>query len=471
MISSVCMQGINNNKSWEFKLGEIEDLKRLGLQLNVPIDAIEDVSILAEPVQVGKLVMPNSLVAHPMEGADGDSQGRPGKLTFRRYERFAAGGAGLIWFEATAIIGEGRANPRQLWLNERNKEDFTALVKLIRQSAKQGGLKQEPIIVIQLTHSGRYSNPEGIAHPLIVQRDPYRDALVPQQKPDSSAKSKMPDDWPILTDEYLDNLVDDYVNAARLAFEAGFDAVDIKSCHGYLINELFACRTREGKYGGSFENRTRFLLDVIDRIHAELGSDKMVVSRLGIYDAVPYPYGWGVQEDDYTKPDLTEPKKLIALMEDSGVKMINITVANPYYNPHYGRPFDKPIVGGYRSPEHPLVGVSRLISLAGEIQKEFGNIAIVGTGYSWLRTLMPNVAAASKANGLAALIGVGRMAFAYPDFAKDIINKGKLDPNKVCICCSGCTQIMRDGGMIGCVVRDNKIYGPIYRNGRRQQKK
>jgi 2,4-dienoyl-CoA reductase (NADPH2) len=467
------MQG-NENKSrkeiWEFKLGGIEDLKRLSTQLNIPIDAIEDVSILAEPIQVGRLFVPNSLVIHPMEGADGDSQGRPGKLTLRRYERFAAGGAGLIWVEATTIICEGRANPRQLWLNEQNKEDFVALVKLIKHSAKQSGLKQQPIIVLQLTHSGRYSKPEGVMHPLIVQRDPYRDAFVPQQKPDSSAKSKLPNDWPILTDEYLDGIIDVYVNATRLAFEAGFDAVDIKSCHGYLINELLSSRTREGKYGGSFENRTRFLLDVIDRIHNELGEDKMVVSRLGVYDAIPYPYGWGVREDDYTKPDLTEPKKLIALLEKHGVKMINITVANPYYNPHYVRPFNEPIIGGYQSPEHPLAGVSRLISLAGEIQKEFGNIAIVGTGYSWLRTLMPNVAAASKANGLAALVGVGRMAFAYPDFAKDIINKGKLDPNNVCTCCSGCIQIMRDGGVIGCVVRDSKIYGPIYRNGRRQQK-
>jgi NADPH-dependent glutamate synthase beta subunit-like oxidoreductase/2,4-dienoyl-CoA reductase-like NADH-dependent reductase (Old Yellow Enzyme family) len=402
-----------------------------------------------------------------MEGCDGDSQGRPGKLTSRRYERFAAGGAGLLWFEATAVVPEGRANPRQLWLNEDSKEDFAALIKRTRQkAAESNGPHHKPIIVAQLTHSGRYSKPGSTAHPIIAQRDPYRDTLTPQQKPDPDTKSKIPADWPIVTDDYLDRLQDAYVKAARIAFEVGFDAVDVKSCHGYLINELLACRNRAGKYGGPFENRTRFLLEVIDKIHKELGREMPVTTRLGIYDAIPYPYGWAVDKDDYTRPDLTEPKKLIALLRDRGVRLINITIANPYYNPHIGRPFNEPIVGGYPEPEHPLVGVSRLINLTGEIQKQFPDIAIVGTGYSWLQTLFANVAAASKANGLATLIGAGRMAFAYPDFARDIITKGRLDPQKVCVACSGCTQIMRDGGMTGCVMRDNKVYGPIFKHGR-----
>ncbi|MGD8500265.1 MAG: NAD(P)-binding protein, partial [Phycisphaerales bacterium] len=456
---------------WEFQLGGIEDLERLSSQLGIRVEAMEDVSILAEPVQAGGLVMPNSLAVHPMEGCDGDSQGRPGKLTLRRYERFAAGGAGLIWAEATAVVPEGRANPRQLWLNEESKDSFAAMVKMTRHVASESmGPGHKPVIVLQLTHSGRYSKPEGVAHPIIAQRDPYRDPLVPQQKPNPDAKSKIPDDWPIVTDDYLDRLQYAYVEAARMAFEVGFDAVDIKSCHGYLINELFACHNRKGKYGGSFENRTRFLLEVIDEIHKELGEDAPVVTRLGVYDAIPYPFGWGVDKDDYAKPDLAEPKKLVGLLQQRRVDLINVTVANPYYNPHVGRPFNETIVGGYDEPEHPLVGVSRLINIASEIQREFSDIAIVGTGYSWLRTLFANVAAANKAHGLAALIGAGRMAFAYPDFAKDIITAGRMYPEKVCVSCSACTQIMRDGGMTGCVVRDNKVYGPIFERGRMSDK-
>jgi 2,4-dienoyl-CoA reductase (NADPH2) len=452
---------------WEFQLSSIDDLEQLSRQVGVQIDAIEDVSILAEPVQAAQLIIPNSLAVHPMEGCDGDSQGWPGELTFRRYERFAAGGAGLIWAEAMAVVPEGRANPRQLWLNENSREAFAALIRRIHQVARKSSPSEaRPVVVAQLTHSGRYSKPNGTAKPIIAQRDPYRDALVPQQPPDPNAVSKIPRDWPIVADEYLDELQNAYVEAARIAFEVGFDAVDVKSCHGYLINELFAARNRPGKYGGAFENRTRFVLDVIDTIHGELGQDKPVVTRLGVYDAIPYPYGWGVDKADYTKPDLTEPKKLIALLQKCGVKLINITAANPYYNPHVGRPFNEPIVGGYEQPEHPLVGVARLINLAGEIQKEFPDIAVVGTGYSWLRTLFANVAAANKAKSLATLAGAGRMAFAYPDFATDIITKGSLDPEKVCVACSGCTQIMRDGGRTGCVVRDNKVYGPIFKHGR-----
>ncbi len=435
--------------------------------MGLDVDVVEDVSILAEPVQAGGLIIPNSLAVHPMEGCDGHSDGRPGKLTVRRYERFAAGGAGLIWGEATAILSEVRANPRQLWINEDSKDSFAAMAKRMREAAAESmGPEHKPVLVMQLTHSGRYSKPKGIARPMIPQRDPYRDPLVPQPMPNPDRKSKIPDDWPIVTDEYLDSLVDDYVEAARIAFEAGFDAVDVKSCHGYLISELLACHNRPGKYGGSFENRTRIILDIVDRIHQELGEDKAVVARLGIYDAIPYPYGWGVDKDDYRKADLTEPRKLIGLLAEHGVRLINATVANPYYNPHVGRPFNEPIVGGYEEPEHPLAGVARMVNLTGQIQKEFTDVAIVGTGYSWLRTLFANVGAASKAKGMVTLVGAGRMAFAYPDFAKEILTKGRMFAEKVCVSCSACTQIMRDGGMAGCVVRDNEVYGPIFERGR-----
>ncbi|MGA2916828.1 MAG: FAD-dependent oxidoreductase [Sedimentisphaerales bacterium] len=456
----------SKNTDWQFKLSDTESFRSTCAVVGVNIETSEDISILAEPVRAGNLLIPNSLAVHPMEGADGDNLGKPSSLTFRRYKRFAAGGAGLLWSEAIAIVSEGRANLRQLWINEDSKDAFAELIKQIRAAAKESmGAEHRPVIVAQLTHSGRYCKP----NPLIPQRDPYRDSLVPEPKPNTDKQSKVTDDC-IVSDDYLDNLQFAYVKAARLAFDAGFDAVDIKSCHGYLINELLASRNRKGKYGGSFENRTRFLLEVIDKIHAELGQDKPVAVRLGFYDAIPFPYGWGVDQRDYKKPDLAEPKKLLALLSERGVKMINFTIANPYYNPHIGRPFNLPIKDAYEEPEHPLKGVKRLIEIAGEIQKAFPDIAIVGTGYSWLREMMGNVAATSKKGGKAKIIGGGRMAFAYPDFAKDLLTKGRLDKNKVCVGCSACTQLMRDGQSTGCVIRDNKIYGPIFKHGRMSDK-
>ena len=263
---------------WEFQLGTIDDLRQLSRRLKVPIDAAEDVSVLAQPVELDGISISNSLAVHPMEGCDGDAQGRPDKLTIRRYERFAAGGAGLLWAEAIAVVGEARANPRQLWLGDQSKDAFKALVDRAREhAARTMGKDHRPFIVAQLTHSGRYSRPEDAAHPIIPQRDPYRDALIPQRTPTPNGKSKIPADWPLVTDECLDELQYAYVEAARLAFEVGFDAVDIKSCHGYLINELLACHNRPGKYGGSFENRTRFLLEIIDKISADLGENLHIV--------------------------------------------------------------------------------------------------------------------------------------------------------------------------------------------------
>jgi 2,4-dienoyl-CoA reductase-like NADH-dependent reductase (Old Yellow Enzyme family) len=436
-------------------------------ELGIKLPWSEDIFILAQPVRAGSLVIPNSLAVHPMEGADGDSEGCPGELTLRRYKRFAAGGCGIVWVEAIAVVPEGRANPRQLWLHDKSKDAFANVVTEARKAAQASmGTQHHPIIVAQLTHSGRYSRPEGVASPIIPQRDPYRDAMIPQQTPLQNTKQAIPDNWPIVTDGYLDGLVEAYVQAAKLAYEVGFDAVDIKACHGYLISELLACYNRQGRYGGSFENRTRLLLTIIDSIHRQLGKDKTVVTRLGIYDAIPYPYGWGVDKNDYTKPDLAEPKKLFALLAERNVPMINVTIGNPYYNPHYGRPYDKPIIGGYKSPEHPLQGVERMIRLTGEMQRAFPQITTVGTGYSWLQHLMPYVGAAVLKNGMAGIIGAGRLALAYPDFAKDILINGKLNLDKVCIACSACSQIMRDGGTIGCVIRDNEVYGPIYKQGR-----
>ncbi|MGA2069947.1 MAG: FAD-dependent oxidoreductase [Sedimentisphaerales bacterium] len=452
---------------FEFYLEKIKDLRKLAALLSLDVPMQEDVSILGQALKTGVLTAPNRMAVNPMEGADGDSEGNPGELTLRRYKRFAAGGCGIIWAEAIAVVPEGRANPRQLWLHDGSKDAFANMVAEMRKAAKDSmGSQHRPIIVAQLTHSGRYSKPEGVSKPIIPQRDPYRDAMIPQQKPEIAVVHGLEARATLATDDYLDGLVEAYVKAAKLAFEAGFDAVDIKACHGYLINELLACHNREGRYGGSFENRTLLLLAIIDAIHQKLGKDKAVVTRLGIYDAIPYPYGWGVDKNDYTKPDLAEPKKLFTLLSQRNIPMINVTIGNPYYNPHFNRPFNEPIAGGYESPENPLAGVERMIRLTGEMQKAFPNIVLVGPGYSWLRHLLPYVGAAVLKNGMASIIGAGRMSFAYPDFAKDILTNGKLDPNKVCIACSACTQIMRDGGTTGCVVRDNKVYGPIYKHGR-----
>lgn len=425
----------------------ISDSKNLGLDLNFS----EDLSILGKKQCVNGHVIPNSLAFHPMEGCDGNFDGSPAELTTRRYERFSKGGAGLLWFEAVAVVHEGRAYARQLWLNEKNISEFQKLYDMIVKNSKsEFGNDFNMVNIMQLTHSGRFSKPDGKPAPILESHNPYLDK-----------KQNIDPDLPIISDGELERLEEVFEDAAVMAKKIGFQGVDIKCCHRYLNSGLLASFTRKGRYGETFEGRTRFLLNVIDRVKSRLGNDFIVTTRLNIYDGIPYPYGWGVDSQDFLKPDFSEPVKLIKMLYDKGVRIVNVTMGSPYYNPHVNRPYDK---GGYVPEEHPLIGVNRLVNGAAEIQKAVPEMAVIGTGYSWLRQFSQNLAAGSLKDGKATLIGYGRESFAYPEFARDILLKGGLKREKCCIACGKCTEIMRAGGTVGCVIKDAKVYAPIYKN-------
>jgi 2,4-dienoyl-CoA reductase-like NADH-dependent reductase (Old Yellow Enzyme family) len=117
--------------------------------------------------------------------------------------------------------------------------------------------------------------------------------------------------------------------------------------------------------------------------------------------------------------------------------------------------------------EHPLESIERLFSFTALVQKNAGAVPVVGNGYSWLRQFIPNAASANLAAGRCALAGLGRSSFAYPDAPWDILRNGGMKGEKCCVACSKCTQIMRDHGRTGCVIRDSGIYGPLYREARR----
>ena len=207
-------------------------------ELGTVLPFTPDVEVLAAPLSVGSRSIPNRLACQAMEGCDGTHDGRPDVLTKRRYERFAKGGAGLIWFEATAVMEEGRANPRQLYITEKNLDDFKRQVEAIKETALQEN-GYEPVVILQATHSGRYSKPNGKPAPLIA----YNNPIFEKDNPISTGR--------IVTDAYLDRVGEALINGAVLAEKAGFDGVDIKCCHRYLNSELLSAYNREGKYGGS----------------------------------------------------------------------------------------------------------------------------------------------------------------------------------------------------------------------------
>lgn len=417
----------------------------------------EDMSVLGEPVGFGRLVVPNRLVCQPMEGCDGEPDGSPGELTLRKYLRFAAGGAGMIWFEACAVAEEGRANPRQLWLHEGNLASFADMVRQTKQAAVEAG-GPVPICVLQMTHSGRYCRPAGTPSPIIAHHSGALDRF-----------HNLPADYPLIADERLDALQDAYVASARLAVRAGFDAVDVKACHCYLLSELLAAHTRGGsRYGGSYENRTRMLRETAGKVVAGLAGEAEVTCRLNAYDALAYPYGWGVDREDVDRPDLAEPIRLIGELRQAGLAGVNITMGNPRVYPHVVRPHDRMVTGQPTPPEDPMTGQIRIIEVVRNIQRAVEDFPVVGSGYSWLRQYGANIVAGLVRDGWTTLAGFGRGALACPDFAREILTAGRLDARKVCVTCSACSQIMRDGGRSGCVVRDANVYLPIYRAGRQR---
>jgi len=406
----------------------------------------EDCSVLKRPLRIGEKIVPNRLAFQPMEGCDGTADGRPGELTLRKYQRLAEGGSGLIWVEATSVSAKARANPRQLWLTKENQDSFKRLAELIHICAQKAGF-EKPLLILQATHSGRYSKPEGKPDPLIAYHNPIFE------------KEPLPDKC-IISDEELDTLPEKFAVTSRLAEACGFDGVDIKACHRYLLCELLSAFTRPGKYGGSFENRTRLLFDAMQAARQVCSSDFLVTSRINIYDGFPYPYGFGVKESGGLEVDLKEPIRLIGKLEKTGVKLLNITMGNPYVNPHVNRPFRK---GAYTPEEKATEGVKRMLENTAALQKRFPGLPLVCSGISFLGENSAHTAAGLIESGGAAMAGFGRMTLAYPDFAKEILEGKPMESEKCCIACSKCSELMRAGSVAGCVVRDAGIYLPIYK--------
>lgn len=434
-------------KGWPYATLEQlkEDLNANGIE--IPFS--DNLGVLAQPLTAGPVTIPNRLAMQPMEGCDGlHEDGTPGPLTIRRYERFAHGGPGLIWFEATAIVPEGRANPRQVMISEKNLDEYKRLITNWKEIClKENGY--EPVIIMQATHSGRYSKPEGVAAPMIAYNNPLfeKNGALPASC--------------IVTDDYLKSLEEKYAEAARLAEAAGFDGVDIKACHRYLMSELLSAYTRPGEYGGSYENRTRLYRNAIAAAKAATTDKMLVTSRMNIYDAFVWPYGFGVAAGDGITPHMDEPIRLVRQMHDEwGIPLIDITIGNPYANPHVNRPFEQ---GAYQPPESPFEGVARAAKLIGEVKAAVPEMKIISSAVSYMRQYAANLAAGEVENGISDMVGFGRMGFAYPDFARDILTAGGLDPKKICLACSKCTEIMRAGSTPGCVIRDNTVYMPLYR--------
>jgi 2,4-dienoyl-CoA reductase (NADPH2) len=432
-----------------FRFSNPDALLKKADSLGMPLPYLDAIAPLLAPGQIAGRRIPNRMAVQPMEGFDSTPAGAPDDLTFRRYRRYAEGGSGLIWFEACSVTPSGRSNSRQLTLTGDTMPGFQRLVTMTRQAARNRfGSAHVPYLVLQLTHSGRFSKFEKPSKPRVACFNPFLDVA--------------PDAVELFSDSELEGIRDQFIAAAALTGQAGFDAVDIKACHGYLLHELLsACTRTDSRYGGSFQNRTRLLLDIVEQIRAILPGLTLAV-RMNVTDGIPSPYGFGTAGTEDASPELSEPLRLQQLLAHAGCRLFNISAGIPTFSPHLGRPFDRPVKGAPFPDIHPLRNVGSLIRWAALFQKAQPSVPVVGTGYSWLRHFWPNVGAAVLARAEASFVGLGRNAFAYPDAPLDLMNKGRLDPSKCCCACSCCTELMRNDQIIGCVIRDPLVYKNAY---------
>lgn len=432
----------------KFHYNTLEELQNELQRLNVTLPLSDQYEVLKKPFEIQGHTVPNRIAIQPMEGCDGTADGQPGELTRRRYQRFAESGAGLIWVEAVSIVNEGRANPRQLKIDAKNVESFKRMLDEIREtSMKRNGYA--PILIMQSTHSGRYAKPTGTPAPMIA----YNNPIFEKDHPIDSSR--------IISDDYLMMLEEKFGEAAALAEKAGFDGVDIKCCHRYLLSELCSAYERPGMYGGSLENRTRLYRNAVRNAKQAVSSHMIVTSRLNLYDGFPYPNGFGVAKDGSVTPELSEPIWLVGqLHKQLGMELIDFTIGNPYFNPHVNRPYDN---GGYIPDEHPLEGVARMFDCIGRVSREYPDLKVISSGHTYLRQFAPNLAAGAVKSGVSTMAGFGREAFAYPEFIHDLFEQGAMDGKKCCITCGKCTELMRAGSVAGCVVRDTDVYVPLYK--------
>jgi 2,4-dienoyl-CoA reductase-like NADH-dependent reductase (Old Yellow Enzyme family) len=439
-----------------FKFANMESVDQFSAVMSeagFPFPVSEDTSVLEQPIEINGKIAPNRMCIHPLEGFDGTPEGAPSDLIFRRYDRYARGGAGIIWYESITIADDGRCNPLQMIIKDSTVKEIKRLVDQSNKAAIEC-YGRRPYNVLQLTHSGRRSVDENWnPTPLAAVKNPYIDH---HNSIDGRAGTLT-----IATDEKIEEIIEGFISAAVLAAEAGFDSVDVKVCHEYILRELLAAFNRPGKYGGSFENRTRALFEIIDGIRKRVGNGIDICVRLNAYDCIPYPHGWGmVKEEGVMKPDLTEPIKLCKMLVERGIELINISTMMPRYQP-YGRGYLAEIE---KSDINPYAGTFSLLKATKEIKDAVPGGKFVATGLTWMEQFGANVGAGGINEGWFDIAGFGRQAFAYPDFAKDIMQEKRMKREKCCITCDKCYDLIQIGHTTtGCVIRDQEVYLPLYR--------
>ena len=394
---------------------------------------------LLEPVKLGPRVAQNRFFVQAMETNMEDPSGNPSEETTQRYCDLAAGEAGLITLEAITVTRESRARDNQLTIMPQNQEPLTKFMDKVHAA------NPKSLVVFQLTHSGELSNPA------------FSRRVTPNPLPGYGGD--------VLTEDDVAHIMDDFVQAAKIAYDAGADGIDLKLCHGYFGSQMIRpYNDRNWKYGGSWENRTRFPYELMERIRKAVPDKNFLIgSKISAWEG--FPGGFGTEGPHSPIMDLTEPLDLIKGLEERGASYIVQSAGSPsitvsltqadkhvpyfaYLHQYWAKEFRKAL-----KPETVVIGSNFSPFRSGKN----GLCAVTEEESNLL-----NYSEWCVENDVCDMIGLGRQSFADPFLPKKV-REGKLDEIKYCLLCDSCLELLIQQSKVGCVAFDKKAHEELVR--------
>ncbi len=400
--------------------------------------------ILLSPIKVGTRTAKNRFFIQAMECTDADKEGNPSGLTYQRYENLFRGGAGMITLEAITITGESRSRLDQLEIMPRNAGPLKTFVGKLKE------INPDALFVFQLTHSGELSNPA------------FSRRVTVKPLPGFGGD--------VLSEQEVDTIMDQFVLAAKIAHDAGADGIDLKLCHGYLGSQILRpYNDRKWKYGGSWENRSRFAYDLYERIQKEVNDKNFLIgSKISAWEG--FPGGFGTEGPDSPIIDLTEPIALIKGLEERGAQYFvqsggspSITLAitqaeknAPYFaylHPTWAKAFKEAV-----KPETVIIGSNYSVFRNGKnglLAVEQEDSSMFSFGSKFIK------------EGKVDMIALGRQSYADPLLPQKLA-EGREDEIKWCTVCDNCIELLIRQRPIGCCTY-NKYYTKVLVEARKSE--
>jgi 2,4-dienoyl-CoA reductase-like NADH-dependent reductase (Old Yellow Enzyme family) len=401
-------------------------------------------SVIFKPIQIGNLTADNRFVINAMECNDADKEGNPTDKTLRRYKRLFEGGAGLIDLEAITVTDESRGRLTQLSVMPHNQKALERFVSELRQ------VNPKPLFVWQLTHSGELSHPD------------FSRRVCVKPLPGFGGD--------ILTEEEIEKIMDQFVLAAKIAHDSGADGVDFKNCHGYLGSQLVRpYNDRKWKYGGSFENRTRFTYEVYERIQKEINDPNFIVgSKVSIWEG--FPGGQGSAGPDSPVMDISESLELVKGMEERGAKFIIVSAGSPSITLALSQP-DRNV------PDDCYLHFTFQKAVRDVLKPE---TVVIGSAYSVLNkgnnqlqarkkeeNTLPFWAEKNINDRVTDMVAIGRQSLADGQLPIKF-KEGREDEINWCTACDNCIELLIRQYNVGCTTYE-KEYAQTLQEIRRQE--